>query len=344
MTKPLTPKPPLHSSMRNQVTRKGVGLLTRFYTLILLVAFLGVACLPSVTAVLPAQALQDSSGNGLTLTSDTRHISRILGNNVDYESSHPELSDHAISKYSWGFRNEQVTDLLWANYSQTRITGDFSFFASFELDQVPAYAQSLIVQGHQTLEATESSQENALYAVVLMGTGAIQYTHEQGSGSNTALNTVTGLAMAGTHTLWVTRDTTLKRIVLRFDGVERINTTYTTNTNGGEITFMRLGSEGETFTGGNVVGRALDGEMFEARLWNHLVNPTVLDSIADPTNVTYQGRAEGTELGLWFFEHSCTDQGAVDAQTSFLSNLMPLVIIMFIFTTAAVKIPLWRRK
>lgn len=79
--------------------------------------------------------------------------------------------------------------------------------------------------------------------------------------------------------------------------------------------------------GGTPNGQFFDGRIDNVRIFNQALTTSQIE-----------------DLFLEPGHHACSDQDAVNAQTGFLSNLMPLLILMFLLTVVAVRIPIPRLK
>ena len=220
----------------------------------------------------------DSSGNGNTLT----------------EVGSPTTRTSPEPKYNAGYDFDSTDDQLTTTSNDFAITGDLSMTFAFTVDDLSNNPWLILRETSGGGEGVEA--DNILIGFRVLADGSVSYLHEYGAGNNESLSSSAGVVTAGAfHTATVTRNTTTKTVVVKVDGVEAINTTYTNNPTGGSNTLT-------TRIGANESGILLNGAMYEVRVWDSLVSQTTLDNIADPNDDTYNRTAEGTEIALWYLD------------------------------------------
>jgi len=270
--------------------------------LLVLVSFV---LIQPVHAALPDSVLLDSSGNG-------RHLSVASGDNV--VTSEPE------GKYGFGVRK---TSGVIRNHSAVfNILGDLTWFGVILIDVLPSTAArpSFAIAGTSIAAQGEPGNFNARIQVT--SGGAWRYTHQQGVGLLTTLNSPGGSAEAGTlYRIFLTRDAATNTIVLNVNGVEEINAVYALDTTGGEFD-PRFGFAFDS-------GSTSVFTVYESRIWDSLVDTSVLESLQDPGDLTYGGIPVGDELAAYFLEHDCEWVQLNDVNT-FIQNLVPQVFLVLV--------------
>ena len=228
----------------------------------------------------------DASGNGLNLTAIGSPTSR----------TSPQ------SKYGIGYDFNGTSQRLESTAAGFDLTGDFAATFAFEMDgtNVVPFSKSAV-----TLDGTSATNTNYHINVT---TTQVQYFHHNGNNINTGnvLNSAALSLATGFHTGTIRRTTSDKRVVVKIDGVEVINATYSNDTTGGSSSDFTVGAVG-TGSGGYTYS---DVAVYEIRLWGGTI-PTqaVLDAISNTADTTHRGVAEGTEDALFFFGTPSTTAG-----------------------------------
>jgi hypothetical protein len=220
----------------------------------------------------------DSSGNG-------RHLLQ-TGSLLEATSS--------VTKYGRGVKNFTTSNFLSVNNSALRITGNLSATFAFRITSFSA-DQVLFTFGAEG----ETEAVNILYRMIVNTNGTVQYFHESGAGVDTGpIHSIATIGV-GYHTGTLTRDVGNNRVVVKINGTTFIDTTYSNNPTGGTSGLFFAG------IGSSIAGPWL-GEIHELRIWDSLVDQTILDQIADPNNPAFTNAAEGTETALWFLDSGNT--------------------------------------
>jgi len=117
-----------------------------------------------------------------------------------------------------------------------------------------------------------------------------------------------GTVVNGTiHTVTVRRSDSAKTLVIYFDGVKTVDTTYTDIQDDAVTREIYLGHSPSGSS------RFLDGAIYECRVWDSLVSQATLDAIVDPNDDTYKFTPEGTEVACWFMQKDL--KGFAEGQT-----------------------------
>ncbi len=222
--------------------------------------------------------LQDFSGNGKDLTAGstatTNRASSVVkfGNGRDFGDS---VANARLTRTDSGFN----------------LTGDFSATVVFDADTIATGA--LTQRGLAGYSDNDGAPGGGPWSLYLHNdTGDASPTvafFQKGTTPTTFLGNVT----TGYHTVTLRRDSVAKTIVMKVDGTVVVNATYTGSITSGGIR-LSVGGRGD----GNA-GNALDGAIYDLRIWDHLVNQSVLDAIVASSG---KCKPEGSELAFYRME------------------------------------------
>lgn len=230
------------------------------------------------TAPVAGGALADHSGNGHTLTEVNTPTSG---------RASPQ------TKYGDGYDMVRASDehLVNGDAALAQADGDLSMFIAFELDDLSS-TQHFVSSG-----LPDPGNKNH-YVITVFTDGQLRYGHQDAGGSFHAINSAAGAVSTGFSTFTLLRDTTAKTVVVKINGTEVINDTYSNqphNDVGAEFYLGRTANQDSI--------NHIDGGVYEARVWNDLlVSQTTLDKIADPADLDTQLRLEGNESACYFLE------------------------------------------
>jgi len=264
---------------------------------------------PAATASLPPEALLDSSGNG-------RHLTEYGGMGAS----------GAAGKYGVGVEFDGVDDGLDAYGATGAIIGDLTIFVAMRWDATNEFRLSL--EKARFPSGTRAEADNENFALVVVENNRLRYLHEYGElGTDLQLQSGDNVVTAGFHTITLQRDSTLRTVTVKLDGAIVIDGVYAAleSPTGGEDGYVQIGSDAVT-DDSTTRFTQLDGAIHEIRIWESLVEPAVLDSLASTSDLTYAGQPVGGEYALYFFEHPC-----VNTYSAFLGPLAaPLFTVLII--------------
>lgn len=227
----------------------------------------------------PPSVLTDAGPNARTLTK--------TGTMVDRETLN---TGH---KYGWGYdANGNVANYLTRTDAALGSLLDVALVVAFEIDAIGT-KRAIVAYGANG----ETEVTNRNYSLAVNTTGTIVYEHEYGAGTDFTLTSASTIA-AGFHTITLRRDSATRTVVVKVDGVEFINNTYTApqTPTGGSSGAFYLGLQPGTAA---ALIDPLDGGLFEARVWTTLPTQAILDAVASPTDAIYRFTPEGTEVACW---------------------------------------------
>lgn len=272
------------------------------------VTMMGLIIVPIVNAELPSSVLLDSSGNGFDLTEEPDGFM---------------VSNSAFGKYGQGVSSGGSSLALYSTTGY-QIQGSMSATVAFQVNTPPTddigIGLCLFWVGGFSGGGNEPQNILGLLSVdINLGAMVLRYRHNTATQITQFYST---LPVDETkHVATFTRDTSTNTILVKLDGVEFISETYSVDPTGG------------TSTGRFVCGADQSGigkiTIYETRFWDSVVSQITLDEIANLNNSNYTQEAEGSELGLYFFEHLCTDS-IQNASTFAIDNVISLFAILVI--------------
>ncbi len=218
-------------------------------------------------------------------------------NNNDFSSSgDPSSRTGSQTKFGEGFNFDGDDDILRIlSDSNLPSDGDLSLTAVFEFDTYTDGA---------TLVSAEDSSNNKGYTIFYnLNNDRLVYRHTSGGSSYNIFiqngNFANKYPTGEIHNLTLRRDDTNENIVIKIDGNTEVSQSYSSIDSLEAIDFA-IGGDPD-------LGGFMDGGVYEFRVWNNLVDQSVLDDIVDPNDETYNRTAEGNEEALWFLETMSDD-------------------------------------
>lgn len=235
-----------------------------------------------------------------TITDDEANktfLNDLSGNGRDLTAGSVATTSRASSaaKFSNG---RDFTDV--ANCAITRsdaafnIVGDLAITAVFSLDSLSTVATVRRLAAYRDPGNANDDGGTSAWSVTVSRTGANGngFQFGQAGTTPTAFNYATPLSLAQ-HTLTIRRDDTAKTIVVKLDGTEIINATYTGSPISATGTpLLMLGGQGLQNT-------ALDGAIYDLRIWNTAKAQAALDAIVASSG---KCRPDGDELAFYRME------------------------------------------
>ncbi len=228
----------------------------------------------------PKTFLQDFSGNGRDLTAGSTATSSVN-----------------CEEFKFG-KGRAFADV--ANETLTRadaafgISGDFCATLVFSVDELPDAAQSynLITYGLSGRGMNNATGCAFVFGVSAGVTNDWEFRQDNGAGGQQLFGETA--ASVGEHTVTIRRDGTAKTLVVKVDGSEVINTTYTDTPVVDAGAVFALGGRGD----GNNTG-SHSGNVYDVRIFDTLVSQSQLDEI-----VASSGKCKplGTELAWYRLE------------------------------------------
>lgn len=119
---------------------------------------------------------------------------------------------------------------------------------------------------------SETSTDNVLYSLKMLSDGSLQFFHENGSGSDVAVTTDSGVLTQGDWAhVAATHDTALDQITFFVNGAEVAKVPFNGDATGGEDAGLLFGSFDQSDD--------FNGLMDEARVWNSVKQNVKLQRI-----------------------------------------------------------------
>lgn len=219
--------------------------------------------------------LQDVSGNGYHLAAGTLAT-------ISADSPNPKFGKGRVFTAT---ANETLTI---AN-NAFAFTGSFCAIIAMNINAITGATNQHQYLRYGAANAGASSGTGSAFGfgqMTSVGSNQLRFSQDDGAGGQAFFNGPT--ATVGFHTYTIVRDAVAKTIVVKQDGIVIINATYTTDpvVAGGGV--LAVGGRGD----GNV-NAASDSDIFEIRIWDHLVSQATLDTIVDNPG---KSAPEGSEL------------------------------------------------
>ena len=218
--------------------------------------------------------LQDFSGNGKDLTA---------GSTATTDVTCP------TAKFGHGREWTAVANqTLLRTDDAFDLTGSIAATLVFEIDALP----SILVRP-TLFSFTSSDSSSGPWGIHYSNTGATQDIILSQTGATPGSYDTNVPLTVGYHTLTYRRDDAAKTVVVKLDGAEILNSTYTgspTSNAGGNLTLFGVG------TG---AAATPDGKCYDARVYNTAIAQATLDAIVASSG---KCKPEGTELAWYRLE------------------------------------------
>lgn len=185
------------------------------------------------------------------------------------------------------------TNYLTRTDSAFNLRGDMSLTLVFELDALPSSAKLLC-------GVTDTNQS---WDVFVQNNGNVYFRHAMSPGGLSVYEVINGATTGTLYRVTVTRNHATGALYAKVNGVETLNTTYTPNS-------ILSGA------GAFQIGKEVNAKIYEMRIWDRKMSQSVLDTLVDSANTTYQYSAYGNEVACYLFEQFTVEHTTSSDSTS----------------------------